>query len=301
MPPAYSGIWPAVVTPIAADGRPALEALEQLVDRFVAEGLDGLYLTGSTGQWPLLAADERRAIVECAVRAAAGRVPVMVHVGANATDDAVTLARHAARAGADAISAVAPTYYTHAPDAVLEHYRRIGEATDLPLYVYHLSGVSGAIGHPARYVDRLLSIPHVAGMKYTERDLYTLGVIHALAGDRLCLLSGADEVLCHAVLSGASGAIGTFYNVWGAACRRARTACAAGQVVAASRFMLVFQRVLAGLLEPFAVWTFLRAAVRLRHGVDIGLPRAPLGVADPPWPDEKVQRQLDEVDAAAPP
>jgi N-acetylneuraminate lyase len=296
----FRGVWPALLTPLAADGRPALDVLTRLIERLVAEGLDGLYVTGSTGQWPLLAFDERTAIVERAVAAAGGRVPVIVHVGANATDEAAALARHAARAGADAVSAVAPTYYAHSAEAATEHYRRIGAATDLPLYVYHLGGVSGAIARPAEYVERLLALPHIAGMKYTERDLYTLGVIHALAGERLRLFSGADELLCHAALSGAVGAIGSFYNVWGGACRRARAAFAAGDVEAGRRFMLTFQRVLARVMEPGGVWSFLRGAVRVKHGVDVGRPRAPLGVAEREWREGEVERLVAEVDEAAP-
>src|SRR5437588_813736 len=56
-------------------------------------------------------------------------------------------------------------------------------------------------------------VPNAAGLKFTDVDLYTLGLIHTYSGDRLQLLSGADEVMCHAVLSGAVGAIGTFYNL----------------------------------------------------------------------------------------
>src|SRR5205807_1655494 len=97
--------WPAMLTPLTVEGKPAFGALEQLTDLFVRQGLDGLYVVGSTGQWPMLTPDERRAIAECVVRTAAGRVPVMIHVGAVATADAVDLARHAARIGADAVSA----------------------------------------------------------------------------------------------------------------------------------------------------------------------------------------------------
>src|SRR4051812_28521353 len=104
----FAGVWPALLTPLTADGRPAFGVLEQLTDLFARQGLGGLYIVGSTGQWPLFTPDERRAIAECVVKAAAGRFPVMVHVGPAATADAVDLARHAERVGADAVSAVAP-------------------------------------------------------------------------------------------------------------------------------------------------------------------------------------------------
>src|SRR5688572_29632599 len=105
MAPRFGGVWPAMLTPAAADGSPSLPACERLVDLFARQGLGGIYLVGSTGGWPLFTVGERRAVAECVVAAAAGRLPVMVHVGAASTADAVALAEHAARVGAAAVSA----------------------------------------------------------------------------------------------------------------------------------------------------------------------------------------------------
>jgi N-acetylneuraminate lyase len=297
----FGGIWPAVLTPLTEDRRPVLAVLEQLTELFVSQGLGGLYLTGSTGQWPLFTVEERCAITDCVIRAAAGRIPVMVHVGAAATADAVSLARHSARAGASAVSAVTPIYYGYSVDAVFEYYRAIGSATDLPFYVYHLSTVSQMAIGSKEYTERLLKIPNIAGMKITDRDLYTFGLINALTGGRLQLFSGADEVMCHAILCGAIGAIGTFYNLWGPVCQRARAACAAGDVALGQSFMLSFQSAIARVLTSGSIWTFLRAAMRLKYGLDIGMPRPPLGTAEPPLPEDEVRRLIEQVDSALPP
>jgi N-acetylneuraminate lyase len=233
------------------------------------------------------------------VRAAAGRIPVMVHVGAAATADAIELAGHAAAVGAAAVSAVGPTYYGHPPGAVFEYYRQLGSATGLPLFAYHLSGVSKLGLGPREFTARLLGVPNVAGMKYTDLDLYTLGLIRAAAGDDFQLFSGADEVMCHAVLSGAVGAIGTFYNVWGPACAAARAAAVAGDIAAATAFTRRFQTALAEVLDSGGTWSFLRAAMRLKYGIDVGMPRPPLGAADRPWEDEDVRRVVGLVDREA--
>jgi N-acetylneuraminate lyase len=291
----FGGLWPAMLTPTTADGRPSLPACEQLVDLFARQRLGGIYLVGSTGQWPLYTVEERKAVAECVVRATAGRLPVMVHVGAVTTADAVALAEHAARVGADAVSAVGPIYYPHKADAVFEYYRRVATATDLPFFAYHLSVAGRMAVGPREYADRLLAIPNVAGMKITDHDLYAFGLIHAHAGDRLTLFSGADELMCHAVLSGAVGAIGTFYNVWGPACNVAREATAAGDVAAGRAFMLRFQTAIADVLGAGS-WSFLRAAVRLKYGIEVGMPRPPLGAADAAWADADVRRVLDLVD-----
>lgn len=292
------GMWPALVTPFGADGKVALDVVERLVDLFAKQGLDGLYVTGSTGQWPLLTVEERQAVVERAVKASAGRIPIMAHVGAVATDDAVTLAKHAAKVGADAVSTVAPIYYPHSADVVFEHYRRIGAASDLPLFVYHIELAQKLSVGAKEYTDRILALPNIAGMKITSGDLYLFGLIHSHAGDRLQLFSGADEVMCHAVLCGSIGAIGTFYNVYGPACRHAREAMVAGQVDKAGSFMLKFQQVIASVIASGSIWSFFRAAMQLKYGIDIGMPRAPLGILDKPWDEAEVAKLVAMVDEA---
>lgn len=285
-----------LVTPFGADGKPALDVVEKLVDLFAKQGLDGLYVTGSTGQWPLLTVEERQGIVERCVKASAGRIPIMAHIGAVATDDAVTLAKHAAKVGADAVSTVAPIYYPHSADVVFEHYRRIGAASELPLFVYHIELAQKLSVGAKEYTERILSLPNIAGMKITSGDLYLFGLIHSFAGDRLQLFSGADEVMCQAVLSGSIGAIGTFYNVFGPACRRAREAMVAGQVEKARTFMLAFQQVIAKVIASGSIWSFFRAAMRVKYSLDIGMPRAPLGTLDKPWDDAEIAKLIATVD-----
>lgn len=297
MPPSFAGIWPAMLTPTTPDGAPNLGACEQLVDLFARQKLGGIYLVGSTGGWPLFSVPERKRIAEAAVKAAAGRIPVMVHVGAVATADAVELAEHAAAVGADAVSAVGPIYFKHPPEVMFEFYRRLGAATPLPLFAYHLSGVSQSALGPREVAARLLEIPTVAGMKITDHDLYPFGLIHGVAGDRLKLFSGADEVMCHAVLSGACGAIGTFYNVFGPACAAARAATAAGDVAAGRAFMLRFQSTIADAIAG-GMWSFLRAAVQFKYAIDVGMPRPPLGSADAEWDASRVRELVERVDGA---
>lgn len=295
----FSGLWPAVITPLDAEGRVALDVLEQMVERFAAQKLDGLYVTGSTGQWPLLTLDERRDIAACCVKTAAGRMPVMVHVGAMTTRDAIALAEHAAAIGADAVSAVAPPYYGYSAEVVFRYYDQLGAATDLPLYAYHLHTQGAMKLPPAEFVERLLQVPHIAGMKITDIDLNLFGLVHTVANGRLRLFSGADEVLCQAVMSGSIGAIGTFYNLWGAECQAARRAAVAGDLATAANFMSRFQLAISRCLRSGGIWSFLRRAMQQKHQVDIGMPRPPLGSLDRSWTDDEVVELLDLVAATA--
>lgn len=291
----FGGIWPAMITPLTADGKPSFDACEKLVELFVKQGLGGIYSVGSTGQWPLLTIDERKAILECVVKAANKRLPVMAHVAAVATADAVELAKHAAKVGAEAVSAVGPIYFPHSVDSVFEYYTRIGEASDRPLFVYHLAGVSQITLGPREYADRVMALPNAGGMKITSSDLYPFGLIRGHAGDRLQMFSGADEVMCLSVLSGACGAIGTFYNLWGAECKKAWEATKAGDLAAGEAFMTRFQSAIADVLASGGVWSFLRAAMKRKHGIEAGMPRPPLGAADKPWTDANVEKVLQKV------
>jgi N-acetylneuraminate lyase len=296
---AFGGIWPALVTPLTPSGDPNHEAIERLVELCVRQRLGGLFILGSTGQWLLLTPNERQAIAERVVKAAAGRIPVMVHVGATTTDDAIALARHAARVGADAVSCLAPIYYPLTPDAIFEHYRRVAEATDLPFFAYHLSTANQLRIGPREYAERLLALPNIAGMKFTEGDLATLGLLHAHSGGRLVILVGADELFCHASLSGAAGAVGTFFNVWGAECQAAWQAAVSGEMDVSRRFMLGLQEVLSEACRPGRMWSFLRSAIRIKHQIDIGLPRAPVGLLAEKWADADVEQLLGRVALAA--
>jgi N-acetylneuraminate lyase len=297
---AFGGIWPALVTPLTDAGEPNHEALERLVELFVRQGLDGLFILGSTGQWPLLTLDERQAIAQRVIKTAAGRIPVMVHVGATTTADAVSLARHAARAGADAVSCVGPIYYPLTADSIFEHYRRVASSTGLPFFVYHLSTTNQLTIGPREYAERVLALPNIVGMKFTDRDLGTLGLLHTYTKGRLALLVGADELFCHAASSGAAGAVGTFFNLWGPACQSAWRATVSGDVNAGRRFMLGIQEALADACRPGRMWSFLRSAMRIKYQIDIGLPRPPLGLLAEPWPDADVERLIAQVDELSP-
>ena len=147
------------------------------------------------------------------------------------------------------------------------------------------------------FIEQLLQIPNIAGMKLTTGQLMEISAIHLQAGDRLKLFSGADELLCHASLCGANGAIGSFYNLWGVACKRVLEAFREGDFELAKNFMLEFQRTILYVLPN--IWTFFRKAMQLKYGIDIGRTKAPLGLNQEEWPDEEVLALSDKIEAAA--
>ena len=208
MKPKAEGILPAVVTALQDGDAFNPAAFRQLLTRVYAAGVHGIYVCGQTGEGLLLPVAVRKQVAEVAVDASPEDKCVITHVGAARTLDAVELARHASTAGAHAISALPPAgAYTFRE--VKEYYQAIAGASSVPLYVYYFPEISAAISS-LDHIFELCAIPNVAGLKFTDFDLYRLSLIRR-AG--LTIFNGRDEVFAAGMLMGASGGIGTFYNL----------------------------------------------------------------------------------------
>lgn len=292
----FKGIWPAMFTPVDEEGEPAFEEIEKLTDALIKDGVDGLYLLGSTGQGVVFNEDQRRSILEAVLNVNEGRVPVMVQVGSMTTRKSRELAIHAEKAGADAISSVGPIYFPGGAEMVLTHYRDIAESTDLPFFPYQL-GSSSIKGDINDFVQALVDMPQVKGMKLTTTDLIQISTTHNFAGDRLKLFSGADELLCHSALCGTVGAIGSFYNFWFKESAFVWQSFVEGDFELARDFMLEFQRTIFEILPN--AWTFFRAAVKLKYQVDIGPAVKPVGNHHREWDIEEVRKIMDRMKDAA--
>lgn len=205
-----SGAHAALFTPYDKAGRVNPEMIGKVIDYGIGNGLNGFYLTGSTGEWWLLSLEERMLVMDEAVKAAKGRCKLIAHVGANCTDDAVALARHAAKVGIDWISSIAPQLYRTSFDAAYYHYKTIAEATDLPFMVYSI----GAALVPERDL-RFFDIKNVKGIKYTGRDYFAAQCLKRRLDKETIWFAGCDEqLLCGLALGNVfSGGIGTTYNI----------------------------------------------------------------------------------------
>jgi N-acetylneuraminate lyase len=217
----------------------------------------------------------------------------MVQVGSLTTRESVRLAKHAEKCGVDAISSVGPIYYTGNADAALKHYQGIAEATHLPFFPYQL-GDASLPGNIHSFIDRLLEIPNITGMKLTTNQLVDISAVHNYAGGRLKLFSGSDELFCHASLCGTVGAIGSFYNIWGVSCRHVMEEFRGGNFQLGKEFMLTFQQMIRVVLPN--IWTFFRKAMQLKYQIDIGPSIAPLGNTQREWNEKDVRAIMAQVD-----
>lgn len=289
----FQGLWPALFTPVGKDERPDFEQLNKLCNLLVDQGVDGLYVLGSTGQGVLFSESDRRAVLEAVIKSVQGKLPVMVQVGSLTTKESVRLAEHAAASGASALSSVGPIYFGGAQKAALLHYEAIARAGQLPFFPYQL-GDNSIPGSFYDFVQQVLDIPHIAGMKLTTSNLLEISRINNFSKGRLQLFSGADELMCQAALSGTVGAIGTFYNLWGAECKYVLEKFKQGDFELARSFMLKFQQIIDHVLPN--IWTFLREAMLQRYQIDIGVTVAPLARGQEAWSPEEVNSILNAMD-----
>src|SRR5262245_18274730 len=141
----FHGVLPALMTAFTEDGR-VIDAcaLAANVERLIGAGVGGLVPGGSTGEFPTLANDERRQLVEVAVAAAAGRVPVVAGTAALSTRETVELSVHAEQAGAAAVMIVPPFYEPPSWRELLAHYDAGAGAIGIPIMSYNLPGALGS-------------------------------------------------------------------------------------------------------------------------------------------------------------
>lgn len=213
---AITGTVPALITPMDERGDILTALAEPLIDYYVGEEADGLYMLGWTGEGMSLAVERRRLWAEAVLRASKDRLPVFVHVGYNKNpDDSVGLARHAAEHGAYAVASVGLPGASL--EANVEYFRRISEAAPhVPFYIYWVSANPFTSGGEKVGVTQMLeamkAVPTFKGIKFTDNDFFTLERFKKHAPG-LNILTGADELAVCSLLMGADGNIGSLQAV----------------------------------------------------------------------------------------
>lgn len=202
------GIMPALMT--AFDGDEIDTArISELVKKQAGDGVHGFYVGGSSGEMVLCSLDERKKLLET-VMESKGELAVIAHVGCLSAKDTENLSAHAKRVGADAVSSITPLYYKYSFAEVKNYYRRIAEASELPVIIYNIPGLTGA-AYGYDQLCELLEIEGVEGMKNTSSDFFLLNRLVNTYPEKV-FYNGSDEMLLSGLAAGAHGGIGTTYN-----------------------------------------------------------------------------------------
>ena len=214
------GVIPPMITPFTSSGEVDVKGLEKLLD-YLTSHVDGLFICGSYGSGPLMSVEERKKVAEIVLERVGGKVPVVVHTGTANTRDAVELSRHAVSIGAVAVSAVAPFYYHHGTDGVVEFYRSILKAVPegYPVYVYHNPRFSGyEIGMDAL---RILAKDGIRGIKDATFDIGKFSLyMRELEPQGLDIVLGTESLWLPARSLGAEAYIPGLANAFPELCVR---------------------------------------------------------------------------------
>lgn len=205
------GVITALITPFR-DDRVDLDALADLVDWQIGQGVQGLVACGTTGESPTLSHSEWREAIRLCVDVAGGRVPVIAGSGANDTSHTTWLTNEAARLGADAALVVTPYYNRPSQEGLFRHFDAVERSVDLPIILYNVPSRT-AVDLGLDTLERLAERPGIIGIKDATGDLTRVGATSDRFGDRYIQLSGHDRSMPGFVAAGGDGAIAVISNV----------------------------------------------------------------------------------------
>ncbi len=208
----YKGVYTALITPFNRDGSVDREALKDLVEFQISEGISGLVPVGTTGESPTVSHDENVDIVRIVVEQAKKRVPVIAGTGSNCTDEAVGMTRRARDIGADATLQVAPYYNKPSSEGFYRHFTAIADQGGLPVIVYNIPGRTG------KNIDndtmlRLAAHPGIAAVKEASGDLAQVMDLYRRKPESFDILSGDDNLGLPIIALGGTGIISVASNI----------------------------------------------------------------------------------------
>ncbi|MCB2049522.1 MAG: 4-hydroxy-tetrahydrodipicolinate synthase [Novosphingobium sp.] len=199
----FSGSIPALVTPFR-DGAFDEAAFRRLVEWQIECGSSALVPCGTTGESPTLSHEEHMRVTEVCIEVAAGRVPVIAGAGSNSTAEAIQLAAHAEKAGADAVLVVTPYYNKPNQQGMFAHFKAVHDAIGIPVVLYNIPGRS-VVDLGLETMVALANLPRIAGVKDATGDIARVSDYLEHIGPDFCQLSGNDEA---ALAHGAHGGVG---------------------------------------------------------------------------------------------
>ncbi len=272
------GVMPALLTPFNDQQQLDTQSLRQLVRFNIAQGMDGLYVGGSTGEAFVQSIAERQEVLEIVAEEAKGKLTLIAHVGTVSTHESQQLARAASRFGYNAVSAVTPFYYPFSFEEHCDHYRGIIDSAEgLPMVVYNIPALSG-VKLSLDQINTLVTLPGVGALKQTSGDLFQMEQIRRAHPD-LVLYNGYDEIFASGLLAGADGGIGSTYNIMGWRYQGIVNALKEGDIATAQALQTKCNEVI-DLLIKVGVFRGLKTVLHYMGVIDVPLCRKPFAPVD---------------------
>lgn len=207
----FRGSFTALVTPFA-NGALDEAKFREHVSWQIAEGTNGLVPVGTTGESPTVSHDEHKRVVEWCISEARGRVPVMAGAGSNNTAEAIDLARHGEKAGADALLVVTPYYNRPTQEGLYQHFKAINDAVGIPIFIYNIPPRS-VVDMSNETMARLFELKNIAGVKDATGNLARVSQQRQMLGKDFIQISGEDMTALAYNAAGGVGCISVVSNI----------------------------------------------------------------------------------------
>ena len=207
----FQGAATALITPMNEQGVD-YPALKKLIDWQIEAGIDALVICGTTGEGSTLTDKEHREVLQFALEAAAGRVPMIAGTGSNDTAYAIDMTRHACEMGYDAMLVVTPYYNKATQKGLIASFTAIAQASTKPVILYNVPSRTGVSIEPAT-AAKLAEVENIVAIKEASGNISKVVELAALAGDKLDIYSGNDDQIVPIMACGGAGVISVLSNV----------------------------------------------------------------------------------------
>ena len=213
----FEGTYVAMVTPLTEDKQIDEEGFRHNINYLIDRGVTGLVGAGTTGESATLNHDEHQEVIEILVDEVNGRVETIAGTGSNATSEAISLTKFAEDAGADAALLITPYYNKPQQHALIEHYRAVSQATDIPIIAYNVPSRTGinmdveTIVELAK-IDNIDAVKEASGSVDKVSDIYRALQREGLEDD-FNILSGEDSLTLPIMAVGGTGVISASANI----------------------------------------------------------------------------------------
>ncbi len=241
----------AMVTPFTTNGEVDYDKYQNLCKKLINEGSDSLLVAGTTGESPTLTQDEKMKLLETAIIASEGKVPIMMGTGSNNTSSTVKASIDAVRAGADALLLVAPYYNKPPQEGLFRHFAAVAEKCSVSIMIYNIPGRTG-INIPVSVLERLhKEFPHVNSLKDAAGNVdQTSDTARTMSGHPNFKIYSGDDSLTLPMLSvGACGVVSVASHIAGIRINKMITLYKEGKVKEAAKIHLELLPLFKGLFE----------------------------------------------------
>lgn len=208
----FNGSIVAIVTPFK-DGRVDEAKLKELVEFQIENGTSGIVPCGTTGESPTLSTAEHERVIEICIKAAKKRAPIIAGTGSNSTEEAVSLTKHAADAGANGALVVSPYYNKPTQKGLYLHFKKIADSVDIPIILYNIPGRTAVNIEPATMAQLARDCKNIVGVKEASGSLDQMQMVKHLCRKDFILLSGDDTLTLPILAIGGAGVISVIANI----------------------------------------------------------------------------------------